>query len=152
MFSCYLLLPKLIVHAEIFCLLVSTFVSFVVNIIYSYVLILMKVKNMDEIVFSRSNAPDVVIDKNKHTLSSGRFVINFTPIEWRILYHLYTVQPRVVSRTELVSVVWGKQNGWATRTIDVHVGHIRKKLSILRGARIDSVYGGGYRFVFLNRV
>jgi DNA-binding response OmpR family regulator len=38
-----------------------------------------------------------------------------------------------------------------TRTIDVHISAIRKKLAYIKGARIDSVYGTGYRLVILSR-
>lgn len=112
----------------------------------------------------RSDHSIVKCDTDKHTLSYFRYHVKFTPLEWKILKKLYQEKPHFVKREELVEVVWPtdaaqekykklKESGkrYPTRTIDVHVASIRKKLTYIKGARIDSVYGEGYRLLMLNR-
>jgi DNA-binding response OmpR family regulator len=51
----------------------------------------------------------------------------------------------------LVKLIWGTGKNFPTRTIDVHISSIRKKLAYIKGARIDSIYGNGYKFILLTR-
>jgi DNA-binding response OmpR family regulator len=55
-----------------------------------------------------------------------------------------------------LSLLWDDQkfetSSANTRTIDVHVGVIKKKLSKIKGFRIDTVYGVGYRLLLTRRV
>ena len=53
---------------------------------------------------------------------------------------------RVVSRDRLLERVWGYERLVETRSVDVHVGRLRSKLSHA-GRQIETVFGLGYRFV-----
>lgn len=112
----------------------------------------------------RSDHSIVKCDTEKHILSYYRYHVSFTPLEWKILKTLYKNQPKFVKREELIALVWDcdakkkklkqlKKSGkrYPTRTIDVHIAQIRKKLDYIKGARIDSAYGMGYRFIMLQR-
>ncbi len=104
-------------------------------------------------------------DTDKHTLSCFRYSVKFTPVEWKILKKLYLESPKFVRREELIDIVWStnlakskkydklKQSGekYPTRTIDVHVSSIRKKIDFFKCARIDAVYGSGYRLFIMSR-
>ncbi len=112
----------------------------------------------------RSDHSIVKCDTDKHTLSFCRTYIKFTPIEWKIIKKLYVERPHFVTRDELIAIAWStdagqeklkrtKESGtkYPTRTVDVHVSSIRKKLSEIKGARIDAIYGQGYRLLILQR-
>ncbi len=112
----------------------------------------------------RSDHSIIKCDTDKHTLSYFRYHVKFTPLEWKILQKLYEERPRFVRREELIDLIWStdsaknkydrlKASGkkYPTRTIDVHISSIRKKIEYLKGARIDSVYGQGYRLLILSR-
>jgi len=53
---------------------------------------------------------------------------------------------RVFSREQLLQQAWGADFRGQTRTVDVHVAHLRKKLAGSR-ARIETVTGIGYKLV-----
>ncbi len=106
---------------------------------------------MAEIDITRGDGSIVKCDPEKRTLSYFRYHVKFTPLEWKILKALYEARPAVVQRSELVKLIWGTGKNFPTRTIDVHISSIRKKLAYIKGARIDSVYGSGYKFVMLTR-
>jgi DNA-binding response OmpR family regulator len=99
----------------------------------------------------RGDGSIIVCDDTARTLSYYRYRVGFTPIEWKILKYLYAAKGAVVSRKELVTEIWGADHQIPTRTIDVHVSAIRHKLVYLKGSRIDSIYGSGYRLVILTR-
>ena len=63
-----------------------------------------------------------------------------------LLRYLVQNRNRVISRDRLLERVWGYERQIETRSVDVHVGRLRKKL---RGAgdQIETVVGLGYRFV-----
>lgn len=105
------------------------------------------------------NRPDgavITCDTEKRSLVYNRCVVSFTKAEWKIFYCLFERNPGVVSRKELLEVLWGEDKIAAgstnTRTIDVHVGVIKKKLSKIKGFRIDTIYGAGYRLLLTKRV
>jgi DNA-binding response OmpR family regulator len=99
----------------------------------------------------RGDGSIVKCDSELRTLTYYRYHVKFTPLEWKILKALYDVRSSVVKRSDLVKLIWGEGKDFPTRTIDVHISSIRKKLAYIKGARIDSVYGSGYRFVMLTR-
>jgi len=106
---------------------------------------------MDVIQIKRGDGSLVTCEISKRTLSYYRYHVSFTPIEWKLLTALYEKKGTIISRNDLLSLIWGEGNEMPTRTVDVHISSIRKKLTYIKGARIDSIYGQGYRFVFLTR-
>lgn len=70
-------------------------------------------------------------------------LIELTPIEFEILRTLAEHRAMVLSREQLLQKVWGYGDFAETRMIDVHVGHLRRKLG---GQFIATVRGTGYRF------
>lgn len=66
-----------------------------------------------------------------------------TEIEFDLLHSLVAHAGQVLTREQLLEQVWGPDFYGETRVVDVHIGHIRKKL----GERfITTVWGVGYRF------
>ncbi len=79
---------------------------------------------------------------------SARVTLDGSPVqltsrELDLLWHLLTRRPRVISREQILERVWGLSADVETRTIDVHVRSLRKKLG---SGVIETVIGRGYRF------
>lgn len=100
----------------------------------------------------RADGSKVKCDTEARTLSYYRYHVRFTPLEWKILVYLYEHRPNPVSRNDLIKLIWGQSKVFPTRTIDVHISSIRKKVAYIKGARIESIYGKGYRLIMLNRI
>jgi DNA-binding response OmpR family regulator len=66
--------------------------------------------------------------------------------EFSLLKFLIQNQGRVFSRDKLLNVVWGYQRFRKTRTVDVHVRRIRKKLELGSDEYIQTVTSVGYQF------
>lgn len=95
---------------------------------------------------------EVNVDTRVVTDPIHKTSVRFTPIEWKIIGVLYDAKGRIVPREAFISEIWDSDNtDWTTRTVDVHISAIRKKLMVVRGLRIDSVYGKGYKLVILSR-
>ena len=107
---------------------------------------------MAVIDIQRGDGSKVKCDTEARTLSYYRYHVKFTPLEWKILVYLYEHRSTVVSRADLIKLIWGQSKPFPTRTIDVHISSTRKKLAYIKGARIESVYGKGYRLIMLNRI
>ncbi|NQT34888.1 response regulator transcription factor [bacterium] len=65
--------------------------------------------------------------------------------EFQLLYYFLGNPGRVISRKELLTEVWDSSPKIVTRTVDVYVSNLRKKLSG-SGCEIQTVYKVGYRF------
>lgn len=72
--------------------------------------------------------------------------VELTPRDFQLAHYLFRNLGRLLSREQLLKDVWGVQ-GVNTRTVDVHVSRIRKRLGISpeRGYLIKTVYQHGYR-------
>jgi DNA-binding response OmpR family regulator len=65
--------------------------------------------------------------------------------EFELLHCLIKHQGQVLSREQLLDLVWGYDYYGETRTVDVHVAHLRKELGD-SAATIETVWGVGYKF------
>jgi two-component system alkaline phosphatase synthesis response regulator PhoP len=79
------------------------------------------------------------------TVVCGEKNVEFSKREFEILVHLAKNHGRVVTRQVLFHTIWGHHDSSANRTIDVHIGRIRKKLKGY-ASYIETVSGIGYRF------
>lgn len=83
------------------------------------------------------------IDTSARTVSVDDTPIELTALEFTLLRVLAENRGRVLTREQLLENVWGGEYYGETRVVDVHLGHVRKKL----GDRfIVTVRGVGYRF------
>jgi two-component system, OmpR family, phosphate regulon response regulator PhoB len=88
---------------------------------------------------------DITIDREKKRVSRGGHAIDLGPTEYRLLEFLMERPGRVFSREQLLDGVWGSDIYIDERTVDVHVGRLRKALN--RGHSDDpirTVRGAGY--------
>jgi two-component system phosphate regulon response regulator PhoB len=88
---------------------------------------------------------DLALDREKKRVSRAGRAIDLGPTEYRLLEFLMQRPGRVFSREQLLDGVWGSEIYIDERTVDVHVGRLRKALS--RGDESDpirTVRGAGY--------
>jgi two-component system, OmpR family, phosphate regulon response regulator PhoB len=72
---------------------------------------------------------DVLVDLETYRVYRNQRKVRLGPIEFRLLCHLINCAPRVVSRDELIAVGWPKHVFVHMRTVDVHVGWLRRALN-----------------------
>jgi len=88
---------------------------------------------------------DLEVDREKKRVSRGGRAVDLGPTEYRLLEFLMERPGRVFSREQLLNGVWGSEIYIDERTVDVHVGRLRKALN--RGHDVDpirTVRGAGY--------
>ena len=88
---------------------------------------------------------DLELDREKKRVSRASRPIDLGPTEFRLLEYLMERPGRVFSREQLLDGVWGSEVYIDERTVDVHVGRLRKALNRGPGADpIRTVRGAGY--------
>lgn len=99
---------------------------------------------------TRSNGTTVEVNTETRTISRFRYKAKFTPNEWKLLVMLYKANGEMITRDELIANIWNGEVH-STRTVDMHLSAVRKKLAYVKGATIKSCYGKGYKFVMLEK-
>ena len=100
----------------------------------------------------RSGGPVVVIeglelDPDSHRVTVEGQSLDLGPTEFRLLRFLMTHPDRVFTRSQLIDLVWGNNAYVEERTVDVHIGRLRKALAPSGRQRlIQTVRSAGYRF------
>jgi DNA-binding response OmpR family regulator len=72
--------------------------------------------------------------------------LGLTRKEYELLALLIQNAGEVVRRETLLLTVWGYNNQIRTRTLDVHIRRLRKKMGQHSGVYIETIFGIGYRF------
>lgn len=93
----------------------------------------------------RVRIADIVIDRVAHRVKRGGKEIHLGPTEFRLLDYLMQHPGRVFSREQLLDAVWGSDVYVEARTVDVHIGRLRKALNGDTGVDpIRTVRSAGY--------
>jgi DNA-binding response OmpR family regulator len=92
------------------------------------------------------HAGDVTVDPARHVVTVAGRPVELRPKEFDLLLALAEHRGIVLSRGQLLDLVWGYDFYGETRTVDVHVAHLRKKLAN-SSAEIETVLGVGYKLV-----
>ncbi|WP_444463723.1 phosphate regulon transcriptional regulator PhoB [Rhodobacter capsulatus] len=88
---------------------------------------------------------DIILDAAEHRVFRDGQPLKLGPTEFRLLSTLMEKPGRVWTRDQLLDRVWGRDIYVDTRTIDVHVGRLRKALMVNGGADpVRTVRGTGY--------
>ncbi len=93
------------------------------------------------------SAEDITLDRAAHRVTRGTREVRLGPTEYRLLEFLMQSPGRVLSRAQLLDGVWGRDAFVDERTVDVHIGRLRKAL--IRGKESDpirTVRSAGYVF------
>ncbi|MDR3374580.1 MAG: phosphate regulon transcriptional regulator PhoB [Ancalomicrobiaceae bacterium] len=100
-----------------------------------------------ELVSTLLRAGDIELDRETHRVRRSNREVHLGPTEFRLLEFLMQSPGRVFSREQLLDGVWGRDVYVDERTVDVHVGRLRKAIN--RGRDKDpirTVRGSGYSF------
>lgn len=100
-----------------------------------------------ERVASKLIAGDIDLDRDTRRVRRAGREVHLGPTEFRLLEYLMEKPGRVFTRAQLLDSVWGMSAEIDERTVDVHVGRLRKAL--IRGREEDpirTVRGAGYSF------
>ncbi len=98
-----------------------------------------------ELLEERLEYADVVLDRARHRVTRGGQDIHLGPTEYRLLDFLMQRPGRVFTRERLLDAVWGANTYVEVRTVDVHVGRLRKALRLPNAPDlIRTVRSAGY--------
>lgn len=101
----------------------------------------------------RQTAPDeagiyeyrnIRVDEMSHIVTVDNTEVVLTRKEFKLLCDLMSNQGHVLTRDQIMEQVWGFDYGGATRTVDIHINTLRKKLGD-DGSIIQTVRGVGYK-------
>jgi two-component system phosphate regulon response regulator PhoB len=96
-------------------------------------------------VGQRLEFEDIMLDSETHRVTRGDALLKLGPTEFRLLATFMEKPGRVWSREQLLDRVWGRDIYVDTRTVDVHIGRLRKALTVQGHADpIRTVRGAGY--------
>ncbi len=88
---------------------------------------------------------DIILDAEAHKVHRGGELLKLGPTEFRLLATFMEKPGRVWSREQLLDRVWGRDIYVDTRTVDVHIGRLRKALTRHGGDDpLRTVRGAGY--------
>lgn len=88
---------------------------------------------------------DIILDAETHKVSRSEQSLKLGPTEFRLLSTFMEKPGRVWSREQLLDRVWGRDIYVDTRTVDVHIGRLRKALTQHGGPDpVRTVRGSGY--------
>ncbi len=98
-----------------------------------------------EVLSSVLKVGDIVLDRESHRVYRRKNEIKLGPTEFRLLEFLMQHPGRVFSRGQLLDNVWGETIYIDERTVDVHVGRLRKAVNTGRLPDvIRTIRGAGY--------
>jgi two-component system phosphate regulon response regulator PhoB len=86
-------------------------------------------RSRPEITDERLEYADIVLDRASHRVRRSGVDVHLGPTEFRLLDFLMQRPGRVFSRERLLDAVWGPNTYVEARTVDVHVGRLRKALN-----------------------
>ncbi|WP_181707987.1 phosphate regulon transcriptional regulator PhoB [Chthonobacter rhizosphaerae] len=100
-----------------------------------------------DLVSTRLQAGGIELDRETHRVRRAGRDIHLGPIEFRLLDFLMRTPGRVYTREQLLDGVWGRDVYVDDRTVDVHVGRLRRSLNGPEEPDpIRTVRGAGYSF------
>ena len=90
---------------------------------------------------------DVSLDRAAHRVTRAGREVRIGPTEYKLLQFMMEKHGRVLTRQQLIDGVWGRDGDVDERTVDVHIGRLRKAL-VNEGESdpVRTVRGGGYAF------
>ena len=92
---------------------------------------------------------NVKLDARSHSVIVLEHAVDFTPIEFELLWQLFLHKGEVLSKAYLYQKVLNRSIGAYDRSLDMHLSRVRKKLNAVSGPgeRLKTSHGKGYCFV-----
>lgn len=87
---------------------------------------------------------DIIIDPKGMSVSKGGQNMELTHLEYSLLLYFYENRNQVLTRDQILDSVWGYSYFGNTRTVDIHVLRLRRKLGL--DQQIQTVFKVGYKF------
>lgn len=89
------------------------------------------------------------VNLRRATVKRGKLELEFSSLELKLLRYFIDHRGVILTRGELLDRVWGYDVAPRSRTVDVHVASLRRKLERdpARPELIRTIYGLGYKFV-----
>lgn len=104
------------------------------------------IENNEDRIIKVSTNIEIYIEE--HKVCKDKEFVELTPKEYSLLLLMAQNKNRVFSRTELLDKVWGFDYLGDSRTVDIHVQRLRKKLDGDKGISIiETVFGVGYKLL-----
>ena len=100
-----------------------------------------------DLVADRLSFGDIELDRAAHRIKRGDRDLRLGPTEFKLVLYMLENRGRVLTRQQLIDGVWGRDGEIDERTVDVHIGRLRK--AMVRENESDpilTVRGGGYVF------
>lgn len=108
--------------------------------------------NVDETVnINRVRYSDLEINLTNYSVTYYNERVEMPPKELELFYFLASHPNQVFTREQLLDRIWGYEYIGDTRTVDVHVKRLRKKINDHAEWRLSTVWGVGYKFETLTR-
>ncbi len=95
---------------------------------------------------NRYQDPHLEVDFQRRTALLDSRPMQLTRKEYELLALLVHNAGEIVPRQDLLMTVWGYSAQIRTRTLDVHVRRLRKKLGTYADRYVETIFGIGYRF------
>ena len=73
---------------------------------------------------------DIMIDIKEHSCKQNGVLVSLTPKEFDILLFFFRHPDVAISRRQLLSTIWGYEFEGESRTVDIHIQQLRKKLGL----------------------
>ena len=90
--------------------------------------------------------PGLVINLTNYSVQVDGETVDMPPKELELLYFLASSPNQVFTREQLLDHIWGYEYVGDTRTVDVHIKRLRKKISDHPSWKLGTVWGIGYKF------
>ena len=103
--------------------------------------ILRRVERFPAPVGASVKVGDLEVDPSTRQVQRDGRSVHLTPIEFDLLYRMASRPGIVHTRDQLLSEIWGFRDGFSSRTVDSHIGALRKKLG---PHLVRTVHGVGY--------
>jgi two-component system OmpR family response regulator len=97
-----------------------------------------------EVTLRRHEYGGIVVDDDAHRVWAASTLVPLSPTEFRLLRYLVMNAERVVSKSQILSHVWGYEYEGNTAVIETYIFYLRRKLGDGAPATIQTVRGVGY--------
>ncbi|OGR90497.1 MAG: hypothetical protein A2992_00300 [Elusimicrobia bacterium RIFCSPLOWO2_01_FULL_59_12] len=88
----------------------------------------------------------ITLNMTSYTADVDKKHMVLTAMEFRLLHMLMKNAGRILTRKHLLEHIWGYAMDISTRTVDVYIRRLRKKLGTKRAACVESIRSMGYKF------
>ncbi|QUW95368.1 response regulator transcription factor [Streptomyces sp. V17-9] len=87
---------------------------------------------------------DLELDEDAHEVTRGGDLIDLSPTEFQLLLCLMRHARQVLSKTQLLDLVWSYDFGGGAHVVELYISYLRKKIDSGRAPMIHTVRGAGY--------